>query len=75
MSIYDERRFPLDAGEALGVKRHHTTLKSWWQNGLTSPITGERVHLECIYEGKDLVTSREAVRRFLQKLNGDAPAE
>lgn len=53
-----------------GVKRSKYSLKRWWRDGVISPVTGERVKLEMIYEGNVACTSVQAYYRFLFRMNG-----
>lgn len=74
MSLLDEERFPLRQKARLGINRSRGTLVCWIRKGLfirkDGRKTKQRVKLEAVYEGEQLVTSREAVKRFLARLNG-----
>lgn len=70
MTLMDEKRFPLRFKNKLGISRTKATLRKWITVGIESPITGELVKLEGLFEGQGYTTSPEAVKRFLAKLNG-----
>jgi len=45
-----------------------------WARGRRSPVTGKMCYLEVAFnEGSRLVTSVEAYRRFLERMNGTLP--
>ena len=46
------------------------TLRRWARRGKKSPITKEIIYLEVAVSTEGLVTSLEACRRFLERLNG-----
>jgi hypothetical protein len=72
MTLLDEERFPLSQKTKLGIHRSAKTLERWHKKGMK--VRGKRkrqiVKLEALYEGVQLVTSREAIKRFLAALNG-----
>lgn len=70
MTLLDEERFPLRQKAKLGIDRSRKTFERWIKQGLVSRKTKKRVKLEGLYEGDQLVTSREALRRFFARLNG-----
>jgi hypothetical protein len=74
VELLHEERFPLSQPSKLGIKCSHKTLYRWHAKGLRVRSNGRRrkrlVRLEAIYEGGVLTTSREAVKRFLCRLNG-----
>jgi len=71
MTLLDEVRFPLKDRKNLNIDRCARTLKEW-AKGKTVIRKGKKVviQLETVREGNRLVTSREAVKRFLAALNG-----
>lgn len=70
MGLLHEQRFPLNAKSKLGVTQCTRTLKNWHYKGRVCKKNKKLVYLEAIFEGRPLVTSREAIRRFLCALNG-----
>ncbi|HZN34472.1 MAG TPA: hypothetical protein VFB80_11660 [Pirellulaceae bacterium] len=71
MPLLDERRFPLKDGSSLNIDRCARTLKEWHKKGVLIKRNGRkvRIRLEVLREGNRLVTSREAVKRFLDATN------
>lgn len=54
-----------------GFEKHN--LKRWINIGLKNRQTGQRIYLEGCYRGGLVVTSLEAIDRFLAKRNAENP--
>lgn len=65
--FWNEERIPL---KSLGVDRHINTLRQWIEVGVRSRVTNEVIQMEAIYEGREMVSTKQAYDRFLKKLNG-----
>lgn len=66
-----EEIFPMcELRQRAGLRKSRSSLKRWVSQGVISPVTGERVRLEKIYEGNVACTSLQAYYRFLFRMNG-----
>jgi hypothetical protein len=70
-----EELIPLKSPRLLGLEQSYWTVRRWADPkvGLYSRRLRQRVVLESWYDGGVLCTSKEAVLRFLRRVNGIAP--
>jgi len=68
------RRLPqLRGAKATGKGVHPVTLWRWAKKGLNTP-NGEKVRLETVRIGGTNCTSRQALQRFIDRLQGQEPS-
>lgn len=65
-----EEPIPLKNRGKLGISRCKDTLRNWIEDGFFVRKLKRRVYLESIYVGNTLCTSKEALYRFLMRING-----
>lgn len=68
--LTSEKLLPIAQPKAFGCDRSPRTVERWAKEGLRSPVNGQVVVLEAIYEGASIVTTRAAYLRFLREVNG-----
>lgn len=56
-----------------GTPLHVSTVYRLMSTGLLSSVTGERIRLEFVLTVRGRITSREAIQRFIARLNGLPP--
>ena len=73
MRLESEDRIPLKKAKPLFEGEPSIrTLQRWILRGLYQPILADRVFLEGYRgQGRSWVTSRQACRRFVERMNGD----
>lgn len=74
MRLESEDRIPLkQAKPFFEGKPSVRTLQRWILHGLYQPILADRVFLEGYRgDGRSWITSRQAIRRFIERMNGRA---